>query len=106
MQTTDRATELAGALQAQLADLRAPIPARTERDLQRLVCEYTDVLKQLGFPIERVILSVKRAANEAGWRSSSLLPQSSINLSGEDKLLADMVRWCIEQYYRPAPRAD
>ena len=106
MQTSDRATELAGALQARLSDLRAPVTAGTEHELKRLVCEYADVLKALGFPAERVILAVKRAANQAGLRSSSLLPQSTVQLSGEDRVLADMVRWCIERYYGTPPRAD
>ncbi len=106
MQTSDRATELGAALQARLTGLHTPLSATTEYDLKALVCDYVDVLKTVGFPVERVILSVKRAANEAGWRSSSLLPKATVNLSGEDKLLADMVRWCIERYYDPPSRAD
>ena len=106
MQPPDRATEIAGALQARLSDLRAPVTETAECELQRLVCDYVDVLKGLGFPAERVILAVKRAANEAGLRSSSRLPQSSLALSGEDRVLAEMVRWCIERYHGTPPRGD
>jgi hypothetical protein len=69
------------------------------------VFEYADELKGLGLPPERVIVAVKRVANEAGLHSSRVIP-SPRHLEGKDKLLVDMVGWCIERYYGKPPRAE
>ena len=101
----DRAAEIAGALQACLGDIHFPLNAFVEREIRRQVYEYADELKDLGLPPERVIVAVKRVANEAGLHSSRIVP-SPKQLEGKDKLLVDMVGWCIERYYGKPPRAE
>src|SRR5690349_7330201 len=95
----DRAALLAGSLEARLGDLRFPLSQGTEREIYHLVCAYAEELKALGFPPERVIIAVKRTANEAGVFSSPRLVEPRANLDAKDQLLVDMVRWCIERYY-------
>lgn len=107
MSDYDRAAELGGALQAHLREVRFPLTAPVELEIQRQVCEYADELKSLGLPPERVIIAVKYAANEAGIRATSAhLTNPRKHLDGKDKLLVDMVGWCIERYYGEPPRAD
>jgi len=101
----DRAAEIAGALQARLVEIHFPLNASVEREIQRHVFEYADELKGLGLPPERVIVAVKRVANEAGLHSSRIIP-SPKHLEGKDKLLVDMVGWCIERYYGKPPHAE
>ncbi len=101
----DRAAEIAGVLQARLGEIHFPLNASVEREIQRQVFEYADELKGLGLPPERVIVAVKRVANEAGLHSSRIVP-SPKQLEGKDKLLVDMVGWCIERYYGKSARAD
>jgi hypothetical protein len=99
----ERAAEIAGALQASLVEISFPLTAPVEREIQRQVYDYADELKRLGQPPERVIVAVKRVANEAGVRSTSRIVPSPALLEGKDKLLVDMVGWCIERYYyRPS----
>jgi hypothetical protein len=49
---------------------------------------------------------VKQVAGEAGLHSTSRTTSSPAALDGADKLLVEMVTWCIEQYYSGPERAD
>ena len=106
MSDYDRAAELGGALQAHLREVRFPLTAPVEREIQRHVCEYADELKRVGQPPERVIMAVKYTANEAGIRATRAQLINPRDLDGMDKLLVDMVGWCIERYYGKQPRAE
>jgi hypothetical protein len=106
VQDFERAAALAGALQSHLRDISFPLAPAIERDIQREVWDYADELKGLGLPPERVIIAVKRAANEAGLYSTHRVVATPSDLDDGDKLLVDMVGWCIERYYGPPPRAD
>ena len=106
MNEYDRAAELGGALQARLADIRFPLTPAVEREIQRHVCDYADELKARGLPPERVIIAVKYTAKEAGVYATSAHLAAARDLDGKDKLLVDMVGWCIERYYGPPPRGD
>ena len=97
--TSDRAAILAGTLEGLLSSVRFPLSDRAEGEAYHLVCAYVEELKALGFPPERVIIAVKRTANEAGVFSTPRLVEPRTQLDGKDKLLVDMVRWCIERYY-------
>ena len=100
----DRAVALASALQARLDDVRFPLNNTTERELHDSVFAYADALKGFDLPVERVIVSVKRLANNAGIYASRNVPTRAA-LAGRDKLIVDLVGWCIERYYE-RPRAD
>lgn len=106
MDAYDRVAELGGALQTSLADIRFPLTAPIEREIQRQVCEYVDELKGLGLPPERVLMAVKYNANQAGIYATQRLVTPQDQLHGKDKLLVDMVGWCIKQYYGQTSRAD
>ena len=102
---SDHAALLGGALEVRLSVIRFPLSEPTEREIYHLVSAYVAELKALGFPPERVIIAVKRAANEAGLYSTVRVTGISHDLNDADKLLVDMVRWCIERYYG-RPRRD
>ena len=102
----DRAEEIGGELHARLTDIRFPLDPSIEREIQRIVYSYADELKVLGLPPERVIVALKRVANEAGVYSTSRIVPSASQLEGKDKLLVDIVGWCIERYYSRPRRSD
>lgn len=106
MNDYDRAAEIGGALQARLANISFPLDATVEREIQRLVFEYTAELRRVGQPPERVLMAVKYTANQAGIYATARLASSQVQLEGRDKLLVDMVKWCIERYYGQPPRAE
>jgi hypothetical protein len=87
-------------LRRQLAELTFPIDARTRTDVHRRVEDYVDALKAQNWPPERVLIGLKRIAEEAGIRSNPLVSPES--RSSRSDLLMDMVAWSIERYYRPA----
>ena len=93
------AAKIASALQARLSEVTFPLDPLTERAIRRQVCDYADELKRLGLPPERVIVALKRLANEAGVVSMSRTIATPKALDGHDKLLVDIVAWCIDRYY-------
>jgi hypothetical protein len=83
--------------------LRDDIARRTRPSTEALredVCAVVDVLKGAGWPPERVIVAVKRIADDAGLRPTKYVLSRSAALSDGDDLLVQMVQWCIERYYR------
>ena len=94
-------------LGARLAGVRFPLTAPAEREIQRHVYEYADELKGLGLAPERVVIAVKYAANQAGIHATVVhLTNPRRLLDGKDKLLVDMVGWCIERYFGDAPNRN
>jgi hypothetical protein len=87
-------------LRHQLAGLQFPLDDDTRTEVQRRVREYVDFVKAQHWPPERVLVGVKRIADDAGIRSSAL-PAMESRASRAD-LLMDMVAWSIEEYYRGA----
>lgn len=63
-------------------------------DLRLAVREHTRALRACGLPPERVLVLMKTAMAHAG------LAHSANEL--ERSLLESVVKWCIEEYYRPA----
>lgn len=106
MQDFEHAAELASAFHVRLHGIRFPLSATTASEIKDTVCAYTDELKRRGVPPERAIVAVKRAAREAGLSGTRATILNPLDLDGTDKLLADIVGWCIERYYGPPPRAD
>ena len=62
--------------------------------LREKVCALVDELKADGMTPEQVILAAKRIATEAG-----------VGLAGA-RLLEEVVRWCVEQYFKNQPVAS
>ena len=99
MGSSKRAAVLAHSLKARIATARFPLSGSAERGIQRRVWAYADTLKELGLPPERVVVAVKRVARSAAVPPTSRITSFPMALDGRDKLLVDMVGWCIEGYY-------
>lgn len=106
MQLSGRAGQLAANLLNRLERLTFPVTAESEAELRKRVCRYADELQASGEPPERVIVAVKHVAQEAGFDASRRSAQSAENRNEREKLIADLVSWCIDGYYRPPLRAD
>lgn len=70
-----------------------------DHQLHAQVCGVVDDLRALGWPPERVIISVKELAAEAGLRPSTHLMTVNDSLDASDALLAKVVRWSIQRYF-------
>jgi hypothetical protein len=81
-----------------------PVPLDTEhhRLLKERVCAVVDDLKVAGWPPERVIVAVKQVATDAGLSPSRGVLNGATALNERDGFIVEMVRWCIERYYRHA----
>jgi hypothetical protein len=89
-------------LRRQLADLTFPLDARARTEVRRCVDEYVDLLKTQDAPPERVLIELKRVAEEAGVRSRAL--RAAESRGSRSDLMMDMVAWSIERYYRAEKR--
>lgn len=75
------------------------------RELKTRVCSTVDELRGLGWPIEGIIVRLKTVANEVGFA-----PRGDRFGRDRDRLMTDIVRWCVERYYpddgssEPGPR--
>jgi hypothetical protein len=58
-----------------------------------------DDLKAEGWPPERVIIAVKRVAEEAGIRTTHGVLSTTAPLTQQDMATVNAVRWCIQRYY-------
>ena len=89
MQDTDSSTSLA---RLGTAFKRAPVDEGALRDA---VCAYVDEMKQLGAPVERVIIDIKRVmhVDEARGLRDPKRPDAR-------RLAEDAVSWCIAHYYK------
>jgi hypothetical protein len=79
--------------------LRAAFLARPidEAELKSAVAAYVDDAKAAGWPVERVIIFVKRIAEiEQGVAKWSADP---LKRSIEQQLVARAVTWCVQHYY-------
>ncbi len=86
-------------LRHQLAELEFPLDDDARRAVRRRVQEYVDSAKAQHWPPERVLVGMKRIAEESGVRSKAL-PLAESRGSRSD-LMMDMVAWMIERYYAP-----
>jgi hypothetical protein len=68
--------------------------------LRQQVHAVVDDLKGVGWPPERVVISVKQIAADVGLCPSPHFSRASQALANSDALLADVVRWCIERYFQ------
>jgi hypothetical protein len=81
---------------AQLAGDKAPASTET---LHARLNEFVDAAKALGWPIERIIVAVKRLWVEAGVHASRHVVLTRSPLTETDRILMACVGWCIERYY-------
>jgi hypothetical protein len=86
-------------LRRRLADLTFPLDDDARSEVRRCVDEYVDSMKTQNWPPERVLVGLKRIAEESGIRSKAL-PLAASRASRTD-LVMDMVAWSIERYYAP-----
>ena len=87
-------------LEEALARVRLPLTAAMNDALRSDLCAFVDERRAAGWSVERVIIAVKRAALDAGFDAGATSPGHNPNQY--EKVLAEMVRWCIDHYYSPA----
>ncbi|HEV8496756.1 MAG TPA: hypothetical protein VGQ56_07845 [Gemmatimonadaceae bacterium] len=74
-------------------------PSLYNEALRGEVCAVVDHLKSAGWPPERVIVAVKRIADDAGLHPSRAVLFNGDLVTETDRLLVRMIEWCIERYY-------
>jgi hypothetical protein len=85
------------------ARLRAAFGSRPINDetLKAAVCAYADEAKRLGWPVERVIIDIKRISEvEEG---PIYRPEPFDRIEGQ-RIVERVVTWCVEHYYRAVAR--
>ena len=75
-----------------------PLDATATARLRSALDQYVNELRRAEWPIDQVIVAVKRLAANAGVRPSSDLPLLDDELAPSDRLLIDMLRWSVEAY--------
>jgi len=90
---------LAASLRECLAQVTIPLKPRELDAVHDVVSRYVSALHGRGWPPESVIMAVKQAAREAGLRASANQTLAESRWTDTDRLLAELVRWCIAQYY-------
>lgn len=96
------AQQLAVDLEERLARLTFPVSPTSVAELRATVSQYTDELRSRGVSPEGVIVAVKQIAQGAGYAAPKPSAQSAECRNERDKLLTDLVSWCIDGYYRAA----
>ena len=101
-----RAAAMARALADRVAAVDFPLSESAESEIRTRVWAYAEALRAVGLPPERVVVALKRVASAGGVNATSRLTSMPADLDGRDKLLTDMVNWCIERYYDRPEAAD
>ena len=81
-------------LRKSLGVLRLPLGARARSKLRIRVFDYIDVLKRDGSPPERLIVQLRHLVRE-----SAEVGPIARHIDELEKLVTEMVGWCIERYY-------
>jgi hypothetical protein len=84
----------------ELQDPATPFAEGGTEQLRVVVGAYVEEMRNAGFAVEHVIVSIKRLAAEAGLRPPRM-PISGRALTSSEQQLADVIRWCVEWYYQP-----
>ena len=96
------------ALRDTLATIAASPAGRLDVERQTVlrddVYAVVDDLQGAGWPPERVIIAVKQIARDAGLTPSRSMSSIKAPVVGRDTVIVDIVRWCIERYYRTDAR--
>src|SRR5689334_12925148 len=88
-------------LRRALTGLQFPLSDETIAEIRARVYAFSEDMKVDGWQAERIIVAVKRLANDAGLYVSPRVVWSPEIVRGPDSLMVDMVGWCIEHYYGP-----
>ena len=89
------------ALRAAFAALDTLQPDPDARSvLQRELCQYVDRARDDNRPPERVIVEVKQIGSSFGFLSRAA---TSGETDSREKLLSEVVLWCIHRYYGVQP---
>jgi hypothetical protein len=70
--------------------------------LKAAVCAYADEAKRLGWPVERVIIEIKRISEAA---DGPIHRSDPIDRIEGQRIVERVVTWCVEHYYRAMPRS-
>jgi hypothetical protein len=87
-------------LRRALTGLQFPLSHETISAVRSQVFDFVDDMKAQGWQAERIIVAVKRLANDAGVYVSPRIVWSPEIVRGPDSLMVAMVGWCIERYYQ------
>lgn len=87
------------------ARLRAAFAVRPIDDeaLKAAVSAYADEAKRLGWPVERVIISIKRISEV---EDGLLYRPDPFDRAEGQRIVERVVTWCVEHYYRAVPRSQ
>ena len=85
------------------ARLRAAFTARPLDDeaLKIAVCAFADEGKRLGWPVERVIIEIKRISEV---EDGPLYRPEPLDRIAGHRIVERVVTWCVEHYYRAVAR--
>ncbi len=86
-------------LRRALTGLQFPLSDEAISGIRGQVYEFADAMKADGWQPERIIVAVKRLANDAGVYVSPRVVWSPDLVRGPDSLMVDMVGWCIERFF-------
>lgn len=82
-----------------LTGLQFPLSDETVSAIRSQVFEFTDDKKGERWEVERIIVAVKRLANDSGVDVSPRVIWGPEIVRRSDSLMVDMVGWCIGRYY-------
>lgn len=68
--------------------------------LEDAVCVVVDVLKAAGWPVEGIIVLVKKTAREIGYVTTRHSATSTLTIAPAQLAVDAAVRACIEHYYK------
>ena len=85
------------------ARLRAAFSVRPIDDdvLKAAVFGYADEAKRLGWPVERVIIDIKRISEV---EEGPIRRPHPFDRAEGQRIVERVVTWCVEHYYRAGPR--
>ena len=72
-----------------------------ESALRNLVCTYADEMKRLGWPVERIIINIKRVGeSEDGLYRLEMTAAERLYVR---EMTSRAVTWCVEHYFSTQP---